>query len=196
MAPKVRHLSRAWLTVATVTGLILSSLLVFGQTKQCDSFRPTAETYAELTRHLMEQYLSVYSGPPPLLDLSKPDRDVPGAGKKWEDFYSNTMMMTPILDLGTRTRDEATSMVVATIDFVGPDPLIFGKSCPLVATATPIKASAHMSYNGRLVYSTFEVQLLQVFKGASEKRRLQGGNRDRRAMGRSRTVSFRSSSRC
>ena len=74
------------------------------------------------------------------------------------------MGVGPILDLGSPT-----SILTSTIDYAGAFPLLPSKSCSVIVLAKPLKTSAHLAYNRQFVYSTFEVQLLQVLKGASKK---------------------------
>lgn len=151
-----------------VIGALLVAGLVSAQVSQEEPFQPTAETYAELTHHFLER-LPPHSGPPPLLDLSHPDNAVPAAGKKWEDKFSYSMGGGPVLDPGARTREEATSILTSTIDYAGRSPRLLAKSCSVIVIGKPLKASAHLASNRRFIYSTFEVELLQVLKGTSKK---------------------------
>lgn len=149
-------------------GALLVAGLISAQGSQKEPFQPTAETYAELTRHFLER-LPPHSGPPPLLDLSNPDNAVPGAGKKWEERYAGSMFVTPIIDPGARTREEATSIATTTAEYVGYSPRLPAKSSSLIVIGKPLKASAHLAYNRRFIYSTFDVQIVKVLKGASKK---------------------------
>jgi hypothetical protein len=123
----------------------------------------------------VRRLLPIHSGPPPLVILSNPDNNVPAAGKKWEDHFFYNMGGQPLMDRGVPSLDEATSIVKSFLNFATPNPLLPVESCPVIAVAKPLKASAHMAYHHRLVYSTFEIELLHVLKGVSEKHGISEG---------------------
>jgi hypothetical protein len=143
-------------------------LAALGQDNRDAPVRPTPEIYAAHLQRVL-QLLPPHSGPPPLLDLSKLDEGVPGAGKKWEDRFTGNMGIRPIDDPGVHSLDEATSILTNTVEYAGRPPLLPAKNCPIVAVARPLKASAHLAYNNRFVYSSFEVELLQVLKGSNKR---------------------------
>lgn len=147
---------------------LFACLAALGQENREAAVRPTPELYAAHLQRVL-QLLPPHSGPPPLLDLSKPDEGVPGAGKKWEDRFTGSMGVRPHEDPGVHSRDEATSISTTTTEYAGAIPMLPAKACSIIAVGKPLKAGAHLAYNHRFVYSSFEVELLQVLKGENKR---------------------------
>ncbi len=118
--------------------------------------------YALHIKHLFEE-LPAHSGLPPILDLSKGNPPEHQKDRPWEWRSRELMGSTELADRGLTGPAGPTTTNTTIVDGGG-SPALPAESCNVVV-AKPVTADARIAFNHKLVYSHFELEILQVLKG-------------------------------
>ncbi|HEX7363480.1 MAG TPA: hypothetical protein VF283_23560 [Bryobacteraceae bacterium] len=126
----------------------------------------TLQYFYSLQRKHILAMLPPHSAFPPILDLSKEQISEHPKDKLWEYRSSALFGSTPITDPGLNGPEEATT---DTWTYVDGDPTyaLPAKGSDVVI-AVPVTGETRVAYNHKLVYSRFELQILQVLKGKAK----------------------------
>ncbi len=110
----------------------------------------------------------IYSGPPPLLDLTGRKLEDGGCEsaqhERWEARFSGIMGIGPTKDLGTRTLSEATSITQTTIDMTGPTYALPAKQSSIVVIGKPTADRVCIPQSRHYIYTRFDIAILEDLK--------------------------------
>lgn len=121
------------------------------------------EAYAQHFAKVRES-LPPHSALPPLLDLTKPQKNENAKDRAWEKPYTLSIPDGGAHDLGVPNLSEATSTSRTFFDNVGRPLALPARSCEAVIVGEPVGGQTRISSNRQLVYSRLSVKVLSVWK--------------------------------
>jgi hypothetical protein len=158
--------------VSAVTALLLSSVATGQASRERDE---AWQRHFEKVRDL----LPLHSALPPMLDLADPgstkSAQAAAAGRAWERKYTGSMLAREISDPGIGPDIGPGSISTRTVEYVGKRWAIPAASCEAILRVQPTASSAHITWTRRFVYSTFALNILDVFKGEKKQGLEKGG---------------------
>jgi hypothetical protein len=148
-----------------VTALCLAAILsVSFSSAQEKLFKDsTLQDYYELHAKHLKEMLPPHSGLPPILNLSKRTRIGHPKDHAWELRSSELMSSKQLIDPGLTGPGGPTTTMTIIVDG-DPNFALSAKSYDVIV-ARPTASEVRIAFNDKLVYSHFDLEVLQVLKG-------------------------------